>query len=471
MRLRAFAATAFLFSCGERPPTISDPISDGGVDVISPIDAATNRLLWIDLSPLTLAPKFSPTTFDYAVRCQAGHNAATLTVTDTTGATSTSVDLVPDQLLSVRGTYFIRCLPPDFPAITVGGNGTPTPGYYLVNSATYAIVLDTNATPVWYGRGASVFDVDSLAPYRLSFSPNATAPFGQNLASDFTIHVLDVQSQKIVRALGTPTDAHEFRRLANDDHLLFTYTLVPHADLTGLAALGSDETLVDCAVQEVDPQGALVWSWSARDHVDAVQESLEPAIGGSGAVDAFHCNSIDVDASGNLLVSMRQTNAVFYVARASGQILWKLGGSSYNKDGAKHIDVVGDPQGTFDEQHDARFAPNGHVTLYDDHGAGTGGLARGVDYFVDPATSTAQLVWQYVGTGPATYEGSFRRYADGESVIGWGFVPGDKRVLTEVDGSGHDVFDVELGGEVSYRAVKVPLAQFDIVTLRATSPQ
>jgi hypothetical protein len=211
-----------------------------------------------------------------------------------------------------------------------------------------------------------------------------------------------------------------------------------------------------------------VWSWDAADHVDPVKESLEPSVIGTGAVDVFHCNSIDVDASGNLLISMRQTNSVYYVDRATGRVVWKLGGSAYAEDGAAIMQVVSDPQGTFSEQHDARFASSGHVTLYDDHGGATGGVARGVDYALDLQAKTATFTWQYVGSGQSKWEGSFRRYADGESVIGWGYVPGANRVLTEVDSAGHDVFDVELGGDVSYRAVKVPLSQFDLPTLRAT---
>lgn len=459
------SAIPFLLACSDaRPAVIGDPILDGGANVDG---ANTANVLWIGLSPLELVPAFSPSTFDYTVRCAAGDNPATLTVTDATGTTSTPVTLVENQLLSVRG-YFIRCLPHDFPQITVGGNGTPTPGYFLVNGSTYAMVLDVHATPVWYARGSSVINVDSLLPNRVSFAPDATGTFGQNLTAAFVVHTLDDAGSHVVRAVGTPTDAHEFRRLPNGDHYLFTYFTTPHVDLTGLLTFGSDETMVDCAVQHVDAQGNLVWSWAASDHVDAVKESLAPSVTSTGAVDVFHCNSIDVDASGNLLVSMRQTSSLFYVDRATGRVVWKLGGSSYNKDGAALIQVASDPEGTFSTQHDARFVGTGHVTLYDDHGGASGGLARGVEYALDLPSKTATFAWQYVGTAQARYEGSFRRYADGESVIGWGFVPGDKRVLTEVDATGHDVFDVELGGEVSYRAVKVPLSQFDLPTLRAT---
>jgi Arylsulfotransferase (ASST) len=183
-------------------------------------------------------------------------------------------------------------------------------------------------------------------------------------------------------------------------------------------------------------------------------------------VDAFHCNAIDVDSTGNLLVSMRHANAIFYIDRASGQVLWKLGGSAYNKDDASLIRVQNDPETSFSLQHDARFTSTGNVTLFDDHGMGTG-VARGVEYAVDHEANTATPVFQSLGLGQSQYEGSFRRYADGESLIGWGYVPNDLRVLTEVDAQGNDIFDIAFdAGNITYRAIKVPLSQLNIELLR-----
>ena len=42
--------------------------------------------------------------------------------------------------------------------------------------------------------------------------------------------------------------------------------------------------------------------------------------------DYFHINSIDVDADGHLLVSARNTWAVYKVHRRTGEVLWRLGG-------------------------------------------------------------------------------------------------------------------------------------------------
>ena len=479
-------------SVGQGPSTALD--AGGGTDAtVSGIDAgpagdsasdATTAtadgggtdavVLGISISPLSLVPSFSASIHDYYVRCASGDNALTLTVTDANGSTTTAISAVKNQEIDVRDQYFIRCLPSDFPVITVTTHaeaGAPTPGFYLVNGSNYAVVLDTNGTPVWYASGSAPLNVDALTPDTISFMPNSMGPFSYASGTEYKIDALDASTATTVTTVGNPTDGHEFRLLPNGDHLLLTYPIETNVDLVGLQAFGPSETVADCEVQEIDPSGSLVWSWLASEHIDPVLESIEPAIDSvndASVVDLFHCNSIEVDSSGNLLLSSRHSNALFYVDRATGTVLWKVGGNAYNKDGATHVQVVGDPESSFNLQHDARFLPNGDITLFDDHGA-TAGVARGVEYAIDHQANTATLAFQSLGTGQSEFEGSFRRYGDGDSVIGWGYVPMDSRILTEINASGEDVLDVAFGGEASYRAIKVPLSQLDIGLLRATA--
>jgi hypothetical protein len=455
---------------GSRPDDVHVTLDGGAIASIS-------------LAPYELTPAFAPSIHDYYVRCLIGANVTTLTVVDDAGAHTQPVSLVEDQALVVND-YWIRCLPHDFPAIGVTTHpaaGAPTPGYYLVNSQRYGAALDTNGTPVWYARSPSnLYEVDSQRANTISYIPNAEFPYSKDLNVRFEVHSLDTLETTTLKAPDAPTDEHELRLLPNGDYLVFTDPIDQGVDLTGLAAYGANEDMADCGIVELDPDGHAVWSWRASDHVDPVRETLQPAVnlvGGALVVDVFHCNAIDVDASGNLLVSFRNTSAVYYIERASGKILWKLGGTSFNKDGAAYVAVVGDPEETFNMQHDARFRPNGDVSLFDDHGADQGrsaNVARGVEYALDFGAGTATLVWQYLGRGESSYEGSFRRYDDGESVIGWGYVHGDPRILTEVDAAGDDVLDVTFtapiqANAVAYRAVKVPPSRLDIDVLRAST--
>jgi hypothetical protein len=196
-------------------------------------------------------------------------------------------------------------------------------------------------------------------------------------------------------------------------------------------------------------------------------------------LDPFHCNSVDVDpTSGNLLVSAREMSSIFDIEKATGRVLWKMGGAQASKDGAAYVPVA-DP---FALQHDARFQPDwsstaqggrGHISLFDDEVPGKPSPARAVVYDVtvgaaDGTPATATVDWQRAGAGPSTAMGSFRILPDGSRVIGWGLLSGAG--LTEVDGAGDALLDVTfLDGDATYRAVKVPLGAFDLAALRASA--
>jgi hypothetical protein len=121
-------------------------------------------------------------------------------------------------------------------------------------------------------------------------------------------------------------------------------------------------------------------------------------------------------------------------------------------------------------QHDARFLPNGNITLFDNRSMG--GAARGVEHALDLINGTATLVAQFPSPrGESTLAtGSFRRFGD-HSVAGWGITGSTGAaapLLTEFDATGKDVLDMSSGLR-TYRAVKAPLAMFDRTVLRHTA--
>jgi hypothetical protein len=454
----------------------------------------------LEVAGASLSPEFSPSVHDYVVACHAGTNAwgvranapSSVNVTvdgDESGTGAADVAVTPDQAVVVRaelsGTvseYWIRCLPPDFPTVSATvGEGARTPGWYLVGntivaagSAPFAMILDGNGVPIWYHRGTTgegVVNVDSPAPNVVSFI-DGNGPFGHVAGATWDVLALDSWSVGTVQSAGTPVDVHELLPLPDGHHAVFTYS--PRTmDLTGLAGFGPDSTLADCEIQELDAAGTKVWSWRASDHFDPVADTFDSGattVDGVKWADPFHCNSLALDPDGNFLVSARHMDAVFVVDRVTGLVRWKLGGTKSNRDGAVILDLVGDTQGGFFHQHDARLLPDGHLTIFDDHGTAPG-VARGLELALDLGARTATFAFEARGNVPSLAMGSFRRATDGSAVIGWGSPSnGIGHVLTEVDANGKVLFDVSFGGaNFSYRAVKVPLASFDRDVLRKTA--
>lgn len=518
-----FAWTAL--ACGDGSPgAVASRAPDAGAPSLTALTVAVS--LPRDRPPvLALVPPFSPTTHDYYVRCAAGTNALTVSITASPGARALLLQPTPspsaaEQTVDVKvregdaivaiatlGTateaYWVRCLPHDFPTMKMkrhADNGTPVPGYYLVGNtsapiggAAYAMALDVFGVPVWYDRAEkSVFNVDAVVKAAISFIDPSTN-------HSYEVHQLSPLETTYVSVDGAETGEHELRVLSNGDYLVFLPIPRTGVDLTGLKiplpngqvdSFGPNNDIIDCTIQEVDPKGNVVWSWVGTDHFNPAKDITYLGLPANAAtvryvIDAFHCNSIDVDTNGNLLVSARHMDSIFYVEKASGKVLWKMGGAKDSKDDATYVPVAS----PFYRQHDARFlkswksacagrSGSGEISLFDDETAESA-PARAVVYDVNVGASGcggtggapaggATVAREYKGTGPIAATGSFRVLPEGGSIIGWGTNGGF--VFTELDAAGHDLLDFYFtDGSSSYRAIKVPLTTFDLNVLRNTT--
>jgi hypothetical protein len=504
------AAVLFaLTACDASGTQVESTTTDAGSAGISS-NAGDAGTLDIRLSGFTLTPAFSPDVHDYAVRCAAGANETTVTVTAGHGvsvamlqpqqgslARPVSLSLAENDAVVVETTaqgtktdYWVRCLPHDFPQVSAQHYGHTTPGYYVTgNTSTgqgegsYAMVLDGNVTPVWYRAmptGTTVGLVTVVATDNIAYIAAAPGRFVTDPTSHFQIVDLDTRAEKSVATVGSPTDLHEFLPMANGDCMMLSFPATPGIDMQA-RGITNTTTIADCSVQEIAPDGTLVWSWLGSDHFDVVTESTELATGtidGAAVIDPFHCNSLDLFSNGDILLSARQLDAVFRVSRTTGKVLWKLGGIPSNKDGAQILQMQGDPETSFYHQHDARLLPTGHITVFDDHTTQydtqkpPADVARGLEIALDLVAGTGGPVFQYQATASAAATGSFRRAIDGSSVIGWGFLSGGPPTLamTEVDEVGNARLEISFPlGDQTYRVLKVPTTSLDIDAMRATA--
>jgi Arylsulfotransferase (ASST) len=219
----------------------------------------------------------------------------------------------------------------------------------------------------------------------------------------------------------------------------------------------SNGVVSDAAVQEYDLKtGKLLFTWDALNPGGAanipLSKSEQPAPKTTQPWDAYHVNSIQLVGENELLVSMRNTFAVYLVNIATGKIIWTLGG--------KHSNFKLGPGANFQWQHDVSLEPNSTVTLFDDHccqisGAGTflsaTAPSRGLVLRLDQATHAATLVAQY-GHGrnfDADYMGDTQPLSNGNVFIGWGSQP----YFSEYSASGKLLLDASFPTpDLTYRS-------------------
>jgi arylsulfotransferase ASST len=240
-------------------------------------------------------------------------------------------------------------------------------------------------------------------------------------------------------------DLHDAQITPQGSALITAYTLVD-ANLSG-AHGPSNGVLLDGLLQEVDIKtGLVMFEWHAWGHVPLKESFSTPS--SARPWDFFHINSIATIPSGNLLISARNTWAAYDVSAKTGRVLWRLGGrhSSFK---------MGSGTGTA-WQHDARWQPDGTITLFDDGAVPKEhSQSRVIRERIDWKHRSVRLVSRYVHR-PALLSGSQGNYQtlpDGDSFVGWGAEP----YLTEFAPNGKIVWDARLPRPgASYRAYKFP---------------
>ena len=244
---------------------------------------------------------------------------------------------------------------------------------------------------------------------------------------------------------GFQGDLHEFLLTPHGTALLTAY----HPVATDLSSVGGAPagTVLDSIIQEVDVgSGRVVFEWHSIDHVEPSESHSAP---GAGApFDYFHINSIDVDGDGDLLVSARNTWAIYKLDRKSGDVRWRLGG--------KRSDFAMADGTAFAWQHDARRQADGSITLFDDGASPqVEPQSRGLTLRVDETAETVSLERTYVHPRPilAGSQGNLQVLSNGNVLIGWGAQP----YLSEFSSDGRLLFDAQLpAGSYSYRAFRFP---------------
>lgn len=337
-----------------------------------------------------------------------------------------------------------------FPDHVAEGFPSTANGYYFITTSNFGgtplpmhgVILD-GAGHVAYRKTAQGMSAFRAWPDgRMSHSSSVG-----HLILDSTFAVIDT----VNCANGIATDQHDLRILDNGHYLLLGMeTLV--MDLSGYAVFppgsspGSATAQVKCnVIQELDENEDLVWEWHLVDHFDFLE--VDPArLTDPNVVDWSHCNAVDLDQDGNVLLSCRHFNEVIKIDRSTGEVIWHLGGASNEFTFTNDQGFVG--------QHDVRRLPNGNITLFDNGLPGTH-PCRGVEYELDEMAMTATLVWERAYGAPAFSRalGSVQRRADGSTVIGWGAITPDNVMFSTYAQDGTQLNELRFVDTLStYRA-------------------
>jgi arylsulfotransferase ASST len=487
--------TTALWAASKLPPVRSRVARIGAAAVCVGIAAVLPPALAAGATPkISAKPGFSRgfdrTVSDYVSRCRKG-KPLELSI-DAPSGVAVGVDgakpksgkftaLVPlstgqaaELVVRTNGQkrrYHVRCLPRDFPRWSFKRFARSQAQWFLIapvadvtsGVSRYVTLIDSHGVPVWWRR-------QPIIPLNTTLLPNGdlawgrwyVAPFGMDPAGAWEVHRLDGRLVRTLRTVGSPTDLHDMEPLANGHYLLLTYRLRKNVDLRAYGG-SSHGNVVDGEIQELTAAGKVVWSWNSKDHI-ALSENArwrfanQELPDGTKAYDYFHINSVEPDGDG-LIISARHVDAVYRIDRATGDVRWKLGGTTR----PKSLTVVGDHLSElFIGQHDARLLLDGTLTVFDNHTYFA--PPRGIRFRIDAAAGTATVLDQATDEkaplSPA--EGSARRLPGGDWVVSWGAT----HVISEISPANRPVWRLTLEKGQNFRVTPIPFGRLAPSALR-----
>ena|SRR5829696_2505380 len=355
-------------------------------------------------------------------------------------------------------------LSPPAVEITVQAHET-APGYIFVATKRGdpaqggSMILDDHAQVVWFHpmQGSRQRAMDFKVQH---YQGRPVLTWGEGRIVNerrFNEYVIvDSSYQEVTRfraGNGYQGDHHEFLITPQDTALITIFHRVP-SDLSSVGG-PADGAVLDGIAQEIDIEtGEVLFEWHSLDHIDLDESYLEPGSGHRRHFDYFHINSIDVDHDDNLLISARETSAVYKVDRGTGEVIWRLGGK-------KSVFEMGEGA-RFAFQHDARRLRDGTISIFDNGSlVFENGLPKAVEESraivlkLDEREMRASLVREY--THPdgqhAHAAGNAQVLPNGNVFVGWGRA----LAVSEFGKDGRLLFDFTLPPQnKTYRAFRFP---------------
>ena len=271
------------------------------------------------------------------------------------------------------------------------------------------------------------------------------------------------------RTVGAVTDLHDFQILPNGNALMMAYPHRPGTvDLSPFGGPSENATVSDAEIQEVTPGGSLVWSWNTKDHIPLsetgtlVGHRSDPTLAdGRVSYDYAHINSAQ-QLDNSIILSFRHFDAHYGIARSTGDIIWKIGGTPR----FESLTPIDDPHGdnALGGPHFGRFMPDGSVTMHDNRSF-LSERPRAVHYQLNLFARTAELIDEREDplVGDSFCCGSAEKFANGTWLMSWG---GNQEV-TEFGPNHARRFVLTFKEGLSYRVDPVKGSSPTIADLRA----
>lgn len=238
---------------------------------------------------------------------------------------------------------YLRTYPADLDLTPITVNN-PSDGYYYFGYGDYALKLSTTGELVYFAHGKEVHmftqhDFEGTTYYSYleeSFDPEFPPLSGVDYLQGQAV-VLDENYQEIDRIThlipqddvkAEPIHINSFQMIAPNHYLVGAY--IGKEDTVSTTLHSDGQVRVAAAMLQEIKDGALVLHWDSTNYPELYEQTQDfeaYATTEEDYCDYVHLNAIMIDPTDdNILISLKNTNAILKLDRETGDILWTLGG-------------------------------------------------------------------------------------------------------------------------------------------------
>ncbi|MCX6133770.1 MAG: aryl-sulfate sulfotransferase [Ignavibacteriales bacterium] len=365
-------------------------------------------------------------------------------------------------------------IPADFPPLRVDTVNNPASGELFLGVfsgiggastyANYLIVADNRGKPLAYKRIGTL--VNPFA-YMFKADPTGLYSYIDRTPTATNIRIVDSTFAQVdTYPRGNPaTASHADFLLLPNGHALVLYFDVKTIDMSKIVQGGHPAaSVMGNLIQEFDINKNVVFQWSSFDYLP-ITDTYEDTLAAS--FDYSHANTLSLDQDGNMLLSNRHMSEVTKVDRNTGEIIWRLGGKrnqfTFLNEHSENSPLY------FSYPHHIQRLANGNIIMFDNGNQRKTKYSRVVEYRLDETNKIATLAWEYRHTPDiyASAQGSVQRFANGNTLIGWGDASlQGQTAITEIRSDNTVAFELSL--PAGYRSMRVYRLSWKSMTPAAT---
>lgn len=199
-------------------------------------------------------------------------------------------------------------------------------------------------------------------------------------------------------------DGHDRARLKNGNTLIYKCVEVPK-DIAvkvkgGVAGTELEGVMWGSVLQEITPEGKVVWEWLSYEHLDFELDAITP---GCWRFAWPGWNSLAELPDGNIMTSSYNTSNILIIDRATGDIKWRWG------------------QGEISYPHDPSLLDNGNILLFDNGRFHVHFFEPDCSRVIEVNPNTNKIEWEYKAENPydfsSTVGSGCQRLPNGNTLI------------------------------------------------------